>query len=87
MKKRIKFKFASIILNARLDAGLTQSQVAEAVSISIRWYQRIETGTTMPGSSTMLKLIIFFNIDPNELREEVGLVVPVSTNTRAIIKR
>lgn len=82
----LNFKFATLILDARLNAGLTQSQVAECVSISTRWYQKIESGSIMPGSSTMIKLIIFLNIDVNKLRGEVELFEPVCTNTRKIIK-
>ncbi len=84
---KLNYKFASIILNARLDAGLTQSEVAEATSISVRWLQRIESGERLPGTLTMLRLILFFNLDPNEFREEVGLVVPVSDNRRKLFAR
>ena len=84
---KLSYKFASIILNARLDAELTQSEVAEATSISVRWLQRIESGERLPGTLTMLRLILFFNLDPNEFREEVGLVVPVSDNRRKLFAR
>lgn len=82
----LNFKFATLVLDARLNAGLTQSQVAECVSISTRWYQKIESGSTMPGSFTMLKLILFLKIDVNKLEEVIEFVEPVCTNTRKIIK-
>ena len=82
----LKFKFASLILNARLDAELTQSEVAEAVGISVRWIQRVESGQRLPGSLTLLRLIKFFNIDIKELNEEVEIFDYVSSNTRKILK-
>lgn len=82
----LKFKFASLILNSRLDAGLTQSEVAEAVGISVRWIQRVESGQRLPGSLTLLRLIKFFNIDISELNEEVEIFDYISSNTRKILK-
>lgn len=84
--KKLKFKFASLILNARLDSGLTQSQVAEAVGISVRWLQRAESGQRLPGSLILLRLIKFFNIDISEINEEVEIFDFVSSNTREILK-
>lgn len=46
----LKFKFASAILNSRIKHGYTQQQVAEATSISVRWYQRIEHGERLPNT-------------------------------------
>lgn len=82
----VKFKFSSLIFNARLDAGLTQSQVAECVGVSTRWLQRVESGQKLPGTLTMLKLLLFFNINPNELREDVEINEPICNNTRKILK-
>lgn len=84
--KKLKFKFANLILDARLDAGLTQSQVAESVGISVRWMQRIEYGERLPGTLTMLRLILFFNIDPEELREVVELNERIYASPRKILK-
>lgn len=82
----VKYKFASLILDARLDRGLTQSEVSEAVGVSTRWYQKIESGSTLPGSVTLIRIVLFLHINVEELRKEVGLIVPVSSNTRKIIK-
>ena len=41
-------KFASIVFKARKKLDYTQSEVAEAISVSLRWYQKIESGTPMP---------------------------------------
>ena len=86
MNYSLNFKFASLVLNARLDSGLTQSETAEAVGVSVRWIQRVESGERLPGSLTMLRLIKFFNIDISKLNEEVEIFDFVSSNTRKIIK-
>ena len=49
---KMAYKFASALLKARTELGYTQSEVAEAVSVSIRWYQKIESGRRFPGSVT-----------------------------------
>lgn len=83
---KLTFKFATIILNARLNAGLTQSQVAESVGVSTRWMQRIESGERLPGTLTMLKLILFFKINPEELREEVEINEHIYHCPRKVLK-
>ncbi|MBR5460640.1 MAG: helix-turn-helix transcriptional regulator [Clostridia bacterium] len=83
----ISFKFANLILNARLDSGLTQSEVAQAVSVSTRWIQRIEAGEKLPGTLTMLRLILFFDLDIEELRKEIGLIEPISDNRRRLFAK
>lgn len=84
---KLVYKFASIILNARLDAGLTQSEVAQAISVTTRWYQRLEAGERLPGTLTMLRLILFFDLDISQLKEEVELIVPVSDNRRRLFAK
>ena len=58
---------------ARDAKKLTQSQVAEAVSISVRWYQKVEAGLRLPSTIPAIKLMLFLNIDIEELREASGL--------------
>jgi len=70
--------FSSKVLHARIDMGYTQKQVADAVSVTTRWYQRIEKGERLPGSIVLLRLILFLNINVEEFREEVGLIDSVS---------
>ena len=62
-------KFAEVLYNARDKKKLTQSQVAEAVSISVRWYQKVEAGLRLPGTIPTLKLMLLLDIDIEELRE------------------
>ena len=66
--------FASQIYNARTKRSLTQNEVAEAVQISVRWYQELEKGTRLPGAVVMLRLILFFGLNVEVFREEVGIV-------------
>lgn len=66
----IKSKFSSEVFHSRDRKGLTQAQVAEAVSISVRWFQHIEKGDALPSSELMLKIIAFLEIDGKNLKEE-----------------
>ena len=52
----LKTAFSREVLHARTSLGLTQEQVAEAASISVRWYQYIESGTFLPSSVVTLPL-------------------------------
>lgn len=76
----INCKFSTEVYHARDELGYTQRQVAEAVSISVRWYQRVEKGEMLPGSVVMLRLILFLHLDVERFREEVGLLVPISVH-------
>lgn len=69
----LKSAFAERIHDARKGFGYTQAQVAEAVSISTRWYQQIERGRFLPETTVMIRLLIVLELDPEEFREEVGL--------------
>ena len=80
-------KFASAALKARTELGYTQTEVAEAISISVRWYQRIESGQNFPGSVTLVRLVLFLHIDMEELREEAMLIVPVHSIQRNLALR
>lgn len=73
----LKSAFSREVFRARSEQGLTQQQVAEAVSISVRWYQYIENSSVMPGAVVMLRLLLFLKIDVELFREEAGLVAPV----------
>ena len=79
---KMAYKFASALLKARTDLGYTQSEVAEAVSVSIRWYQKIESGRRFPGSVTLVRRVLFLNIDLEELRDVADLVVPVRSSQK-----
>ena len=73
-------KFSAEVYHARDAKGFTQKQVAEAVSISVRWYQRVEKGEKLPSALTMLRLILFLELNVEEFREEAGLLVSLPSN-------
>ena len=74
----IKSKFSKAIYYARLEQGLTQAKAAEALNISVRWYQIVENGKCLPSSELTLKIIAFFGIDGNLLRNEDTTLVQIS---------
>ena len=78
----LKSAFSTQILHARSERRLTQAQVAEAVCIFVRWYQKIEKGIALPNSEILLRLILFLQLDVEVFREEVGLRVPVRSGQR-----
>ena len=69
----LTMKFAEALYAARDAKKLTQSQVAEAVSISVRWYQKVEAGLRLPSTIPAIRLMLFLGIDIEELREASGL--------------
>ena len=71
-------KFSHEVYLARTRLGLTQQAVADAVSISVRWYQYIENDSH--SADLMLRLIFYLGIDINVFRDEVNHIVSVSSN-------
>lgn len=64
----ILFRFAGEIYHARRDRGITQEEAAEALNISLRWYQKIERGQSLPGTKLALRIIAFFEIEGSRLK-------------------
>ena len=81
------FKFSGKVLEARLAQGYTQREVADAISVTVRWYQRVEKGEKLPGSMVLLRLILFLNLNVEDFREEVGLIDPIPTVYRRTPRR
>ena len=50
----LKSVFSGAVYHKRMAMGLTQEEVAEAVSTSVRWYQRIEKGQVLPIKSVQI---------------------------------
>lgn len=46
----------------RLNKNLTQSEIAEKLQISVRQYQRIESGKSFPNESALGKLEDLFKV-------------------------
>lgn len=68
--------FAEQLRTARVQLGYTQEQVAEAVSVTARWYQVLEKEGTLPSKMVLLRLALFLSLDLEPLRGEVGLITP-----------
>ena len=73
-------RFSKAIYYARKEMGITQAQAAEALDISVRWYQMIENGRTFPSTTLALKMVAFFGIDGKSLRTENAELVGISNN-------
>lgn len=63
-------RFADEIRRSRKELGMTQEEAAEALSISVRWFQYIESGKRIPSSILTLNIIALFEIHGKNLREE-----------------
>ena len=57
---------------ARRAAGMTQKQVAEHLKITLRSYQRIESGELLGSIRHLDTLEDLFNVHQRELRLEAG---------------
>lgn len=60
-----------VLKNARQEKGLTQQNVADHLNISLRQYQRIESGQAHGTFETWDSLEDLFNIHQRKLREIV----------------
>lgn len=67
----IEFRFASAMYHKRIERGMTQMEAAEALDISLRWYESLENGHAVPSGSLVLKIIVYFQIELNLLTEDV----------------
>lgn len=68
MSTPTKFLFAKEVSRSRHKKKLTQEQVAEQVNISVRWFQRIESGQRLPSAELMLEIIKLLEIDSKNLK-------------------
>ncbi len=74
----LKLKFSRELFRNRSRCGLTQSKVAEAVSISERWYQTIESGGNIPSTKVTLRLMKLLDIKLEALYPEIDLFLPTN---------
>ena len=58
-----KLNFARAIYYARKERGLTQQQVAEALSISVNWLKKLEKGRALPGADLLIRFAVFYDLD------------------------
>lgn len=55
------------IRHYRLKKGYSQEQIARLLGISLRQYQNVEKGVSLPNVITGLRLAIILNVDPYKL--------------------
>lgn len=67
-----KSKFALTLKKLRVNANLTQKQMAEALSIERSTYAYYETGNTQPNAKTILKLAKALNVDYRVFMEAIN---------------
>ena len=60
--------FTNLLRQKRLEQGLTQVQVSEALGFNSKYYQQIELGNKLPSYKTWLLLASLLNIDLGELK-------------------
>ncbi len=72
MKEAISF--GKLLYKARTSQNYKQREVATATSISVRWYQEIESGRRLPSGKTAIRVAAFLKLDFNRIREEAGLI-------------
>jgi transcriptional regulator with XRE-family HTH domain len=58
---------AQILRDARLSAGLTQRQVADALAVPHTYPSRWERGASRPGPANLLALADVYGLDPGTL--------------------
>ncbi len=66
-------RFAALILESRTRRNLTQGEVAERAGISLRWYQKIESGARLPSTAVALRLIFTLDIELETLKKECDI--------------
>ncbi len=64
----INQQFAKLVYYSRIEKNYTQEELAEKVSISPRYVQKIEKGA-MPGGIIFLRLVRALDIDIENLKE------------------
>lgn len=70
----LKLTFSQVIGRERVARGWTQAQVAEMISVSLRWYQQLESGRYLPSATVMLRLLALFELDAAIFKEDLELV-------------
>ena len=67
--------FSKQIYLSRKKMGITQETAAEALGISVRWYQDVENGKHLCSLELALKIIAFYGISGESLRETERVLV------------
>lgn len=60
-------EFKDILKELRIERGLTQKELADAVHFSLSTINKWENGKKLPGYEALRTLAIFFKVDGNEI--------------------
>lgn len=63
LKPKGTYKFCKKLLELRHETGLSQIKLAKLAGLSLRQYHRLESGTSDPSMTTMLKLVKALDTD------------------------
>lgn len=69
LKPKGTYKFHKKLLELRTETGLSQIKLAKLAGMSLRQYHRLESGTSDPSMTTMIKLVRALNTDIQTLFE------------------
>ncbi|WP_429843223.1 helix-turn-helix transcriptional regulator [Brevibacillus sp. FIR094] len=70
MSKRIKESFPDLKLkDARIEKKLSQEKISRIINVSLKHYQNIEYGITVPTVTIALHICEVLDIDPREVDE------------------
>lgn len=72
-------EFGEILKKLRSERDLTQSEMAEATDLSLRFYQSLENDGSEPGLESIKKIIDGLKIDPLEIFGMPSRVEPTPT--------
>ena len=70
---KVLLRCADALYDARMERNLTQEQAAELLDISVRWYQKLESGRSVPNFQLTYKITEKFGINLIQIAEEVEL--------------
>ena len=66
----VKQKLGHKLARLRVEAELTQSEVADVLEISVRSVQRFEAGNDLPKYITLFKFAKLFKVHPGDLLDD-----------------
>jgi len=72
-------RFSGDMVKARTRKHLSQQEIAEAIGVSVRQYQRIEKGLCQPKAEVFLRLVLTLDLNIEDYREVVFSYVPISS--------
>lgn len=84
-KFQLRKAFSMHVCNARTRLGLSQSQVAERMAVTVRWVQRIESGVKLPSFYLAMQLIVFLQIDIHSLLKSLSRGAAQQDKTESVV--